>query len=184
MKNKFMQIALGTIFGLLMLIGSAQLLVSGQEKETQERSRGSLVGTWQTLVTQRNCATGVPVAPAFPGILTFNRGGTLTGTSTAVSSVYGVWEHENGWQDFDFAFDIVQPEHLSARKRSAKPLKSVPTADRSRQPAQSKFSTRMAPSSETAVRLRPEHDLNNRRAKRRILDEGFRAFFQTRRLVK
>jgi 3' exoribonuclease family, domain 2 len=104
MKNKFMRFALGTIFGLLMLIGSAQLLVSGQEKETQERSRRSLVGTWQTLVTPRNCATGVPVAPAFPGILTFNKGGTLTGTSTAVSSVYGVWEHENGWQDYSLAF--------------------------------------------------------------------------------
>ena len=104
MKNKFMQIALGTIFGLLLLIGSAQFLVSAQEDKNEERSERSLVGTWQTLVTPRNCATGVPVAPAFPGILTFNKGGTLTGTSTAVSSVFGVWKREQGWRNYSFAF--------------------------------------------------------------------------------
>ncbi len=105
MKNKFMQIAAGTIFGLLMIIGSTQLFVSGQELKnessedsTVNSSKRSIVGTWQTSVTPRNCQTGVPVAPAFPGLLTFNEGGTLTGTSTAVSSVYGVWERKDGLQ--------------------------------------------------------------------------------------
>ncbi|CAN5728360.1 hypothetical protein BH24ACI2_BH24ACI2_01660 [soil metagenome] len=112
MKNKFMQIAAGTIFGLLLLIGSAQLFVSGQEvkNESSDDSREnfsgnrSIIGTWQTSVTPRNCQTGEPVAPAFPGVLTFNKGGTLTGTSTAVSSVYGVWERMRGWQNYSFAF--------------------------------------------------------------------------------
>lgn len=113
MKNKFMQIAAGTIFGLLIIAGSAQFLVSGQEfkkdssedsAENSSRNNSRLVGTWQTIVTPRNCQTGVPVAPAFPGILTFNEGGTLTGTSTAVSSVYGVWERRGGWRHYSFAF--------------------------------------------------------------------------------
>lgn len=103
-----MKIAAATIFGLLMLIGSAQLLVSGQESKNESSedssNRRSIVGTWQTSVTPRNCATGVPVAPAFPGILTFNEGGTLTGTSTAVSSVYGVWKREEGRRNYSFAF--------------------------------------------------------------------------------
>ena len=47
---------------------------------------------------------GVPVAPAFPGILTFHEGETLTGVSTAVSSVYGVWEREPGRRNYSFAF--------------------------------------------------------------------------------
>jgi len=112
MRNKFMQIVAGTVFGLLILVGSAQLFVSGQElkNESSEDSTGNssgnlnLVGTWQTIVTPRNCQTGVPVAPAFPGLLTFNKGGTMTGTSSAVNSVYGVWEREQGRRNYSFAF--------------------------------------------------------------------------------
>lgn len=107
-----MQMAAGTIFGLLMIVGSTQLLVSGQEsrnessREAEDNSSrdNRIVGTWQTLVTPRNCQTGLPVAPAFPGLLTFNRGGTLTGTSTAASSVYGVWNKTDRWQSYSFAF--------------------------------------------------------------------------------
>lgn len=108
-----MQIATKTIFGLLMLAGSARLFVSGQElknessqNSTENFSTGSrIVGTWQTSVTPRNCQTGVPVAPSFPGLLTFNEGETLTGTSAAVSSVYGVWQRRDGVQQnqSDFA---------------------------------------------------------------------------------
>jgi hypothetical protein len=108
MKNKLMQIAVGTIFGLLVLIGAAQFLVSGQElkNESSEHSANpnGIVGTWQTSVTPRNCQTGAAVAPPFPGILTFNRGGTLTGTSTNAPSAYGVWESENGSQRYTFSF--------------------------------------------------------------------------------
>lgn len=110
-----MRTTAGTIFGLLMLLGSAQISVFGQEiknnvpEDAAEKiSRRNLVGTWQTVVTPRNCQTGTPVAPAFPGILTFNRGGTLTGTSTAASSVYGVWKRENGLQNYSFAFVLLR----------------------------------------------------------------------------
>lgn len=107
-----MQIATGTILSLLMLVAGTQLFVSGQELKNESSedstknltSNNRLVGTWQTVVTPRNCQTGVPVAPAFPGLLTFNQGGTLTGASTAVSSVYGVWERQHGWQNYSFAF--------------------------------------------------------------------------------
>ena len=107
-----MRIAAGTIFGLLMIAGSTQLLVSGQElknESSREAENNSsrdnrIVGTWQTLVTPRNCQTGVQVAPAFPGLLTFNRGGTLTGTSTVVSTVYGVWNRNRFVQSYSFAF--------------------------------------------------------------------------------
>ena len=111
MKNNFMKIVAATVFGLLMLIGSVQFIVLGQELKNdspdvsrENSNRKSIVGTWQTVVTPRNCATGAPVAPAFPGILTFNEGETLTGTSTAVTSVYGVWEREEGRRNYSFAF--------------------------------------------------------------------------------
>ncbi len=90
MKNKFIQTVAGTILGLLMLVGGTQIFASGQNSEKQ-----GLIGTWRTSITPRNCQTGDPVAPAFPGLLTFNQGGTLTGTSTAVSSAFGIWEASN-----------------------------------------------------------------------------------------
>ncbi len=112
MKNKCMQIAAGTIIGLLILVGGARVFVFGQELRNESSpdltkkltSNKRLVGTWQTAVTRRNCQTGDPVAPAFPGLLMFDEGGTLTGTSTAVSSAYGVWEPVHGGHNFSFAF--------------------------------------------------------------------------------
>lgn len=99
-----MQKVVGIILGMLILIAGTQIFVFAQDSEKPERNERSIVGTWQTSVTPRNCQTGDAVAPAFPGILTFNEGGTLTGTSTAVSSVYGVWEKKRGWQNYSFAF--------------------------------------------------------------------------------
>ncbi|HVE59508.1 MAG TPA: hypothetical protein VNB22_22045 [Pyrinomonadaceae bacterium] len=107
MKNKFMQTIAGTILALLMIFGAAQLYVSGQEKEnnsdpkTSENSRHSLVGAWETVVTPRNCQTGVPVMPDFQGLITFNEGGTVaetaSGSSPALRSPgHGVWRRENG----------------------------------------------------------------------------------------
>ena len=94
---------LGTILGLLTLVAGTQFFVSGQSDEKNERRERSIEGTWRTSVTPRNCVTGVPVGPAFPGLLAFADGGTLTGTSTVAASVFGVWEREHGGR-YSFAF--------------------------------------------------------------------------------
>ncbi|MEO8041574.1 MAG: hypothetical protein ABI646_03090 [Acidobacteriota bacterium] len=87
------------VIGILVLIGSAQLIVSGQ---SAEGNGATIEGVWQTVVTPRSCATGVPVAPTFPGILMFEKGGTMAGTSTAASSVYGIWGRQSGRRRFSF----------------------------------------------------------------------------------
>ncbi len=105
MKNKLTQTFLATLLGLVMLFAGTQIFVSGQDNENQEQRNGrSIQGTWQTIVTPVNCQTGVPVAPAFQGLLTFNKGGTLAGTNTAVASLFGVWQRERGGQNYSFAF--------------------------------------------------------------------------------
>lgn len=105
MKNKFMQTVARIVLGLLILTVGTQVFVFGQENSIDDqKNQRSIQGTWQTMVTPRNCQTGDPVAPAFPGILTFNEGGTLTGTSTALTSVFGVWERQRGWRNYSFAF--------------------------------------------------------------------------------
>lgn len=109
MKNKFVQIVFVTIFGLL-LAGGSQSYVLGQDAkddgamEPAKSGRHNIVGTWQTVVTPRNCQNGDPVAPPFPGILTFNKGGTLSGTSATVAAAFGIWDRHHGADEFALAF--------------------------------------------------------------------------------
>lgn len=98
MKNQLCKSLMTSVFAAI-LIGIGAYAVSAQEW----KGGRTLVGTWQTVVTPRICATGAPLPVTFPGILTFEQGGTMTGTSTAVSSVYGVWESLRGYSDYSFA---------------------------------------------------------------------------------
>jgi hypothetical protein len=106
MKNRFMQIIVGTFLGLLMLFGGTQL-VSAQDGEGQSQS---IEGTWRTIVTPVNCQTGVPVAPAFRGLSSFHKGGTVSGTSTPIAVApsngpfFGVWQRGQGFHDYSYAF--------------------------------------------------------------------------------
>lgn len=97
MKSMLLRTTLG-IVGLFTLVGCTQLFVSGQPQVSTV-----LEGVWRTSVTPRNCQTGQPLpVPPFPGILAFERGGTITGTSTAVTSVYGTWQREPGQDSYSF----------------------------------------------------------------------------------
>jgi len=107
MKNRFMQIIVGTFLGLLMLFGGTQL-VSAQDGERKERS---LEGVWRTVVTPRNCVTGVPIpTAAFEALFTFHKGGTLSAwfqNSTITitrSPSHGLWQLEQGLGDYSFKF--------------------------------------------------------------------------------
>jgi len=53
----------------------------------------------------------LPLVPAFPGLFTFNEGGTMSeygigpGASPALRSPgHGIWQRENGWQDYSLKF--------------------------------------------------------------------------------
>ncbi len=119
MKSKFMQTIGRTFLALLMLFGFTQISVSGQESETGnspeeqiEGARQSIVGAWRTAVTLRNCQTGLPLAPASRGLLTFNEGGTLSeyNASPALSPAmrspgHGVWERLRE-HEYSFVFII------------------------------------------------------------------------------
>ena len=113
-----MQTIGGTFLALLMLFAGTQIFVSGQASEKgdtpepSERSGQSIEGVWRTAVTPRNCQTGLPLAPAFRGLFTFNEGGTMSeygigpGQSPALRSPgHGVWEQQmRGRQNYSFAF--------------------------------------------------------------------------------
>ena len=95
-----------------MLVVGTQSFVSGQISEKQERT---IEGVWRTVVTPLNCQTGLPVAPSFPGLFTFNKGGTMAeygispGLTPALRSPgHGIWQHEEGWQDYSFKFTFYR----------------------------------------------------------------------------
>jgi len=109
MKNRFMQIIVGTFLGLLMLFGGTQL-VSAQDGEGKE---DSLEGVWLVTLTPRDCVTGVPIptaAAAALNLITFHKGGTLSAwfqNSTITitrSPSHGLWQREHGGGDYSFKF--------------------------------------------------------------------------------
>jgi len=78
-------------------------------------SERTIQGAWRTMVTGVNCQTGDPVGPPFPGLFTFNKGGTMSeygigpGSSPALRSPgHGVWEREHGWQNYSFTFTFYR----------------------------------------------------------------------------
>jgi hypothetical protein len=107
-------IALAVITVLTMTVFS----FSGQNIQAEQSSASStarertIEGVWRTEVTARNCQTGLPVvAPSLRGLFTFNKGGTMSefgvgpGSSPALRSPgHGIWQREQGWQNYSYAF--------------------------------------------------------------------------------
>jgi hypothetical protein len=98
LKKQVSVLALTVIASLTM----TNSIVSAQDK--------TIIGVWRTVVTQRNCQTGAPIGPGFPGLFTFNEGGTMSeyginpGSNPALRSPgHGVWQR-HGQQDYSFIF--------------------------------------------------------------------------------
>lgn len=120
MKNKFMRKLFGTFLGLL-LFGCATVFVSGQEntrtntKSLIEDFGPGIEGVWRTTVTQRNCATGVTIR-TFKGLQTFDEGGTIAETSSALppafrSPGHGLWEKQGAKSYYGaFIFQFFNPD--------------------------------------------------------------------------
>jgi hypothetical protein len=112
LKKQASIIALAVITALTMTV----FIVSGQNIQAKQSSASSdarertIAGVWRTVVTPRNCQTGEPIF-SLPGLFTFHAGGTMSeygigpGSSPALRSPgHGVWQREQGWQDYSFAF--------------------------------------------------------------------------------
>lgn len=115
LKKQTLVIALAVITALTMTVS----IVPGRNMQGNQSSskagERTVVGVWRTMVTPRNCQTGAAVAPAFPGLFTFNEGGTMSeygispGLSPALRSPgHGVWQRAHGWQDYSLAFTFYR----------------------------------------------------------------------------
>lgn len=113
MKNTFLK-SIGTAaLAILLLAVFAQIPVFTQILEVVPPGPPRTIeGVFQTTVTQRNCQTGNPIV-TFTGLSTFNQGGTMAETSSALppalrSAGHGVWRREAGSQEYSFAFTFLR----------------------------------------------------------------------------
>ncbi len=101
MKNTFLKIIGTTALAILMMAMFAQVQVSAQDIINEQPQKDSvqtaptLEGSWNVLVTPRNCMTGVPMGTN-PAMLTFNQGGTMHEAASRIApslkaSGHGVW---------------------------------------------------------------------------------------------
>ena len=113
LKKQTLVIALAVITALTMTfsIVSAQNTQDNQSSASSNARERTIVGVWRTMITPRNCQTGLPLVPAFPGLFTFNEGGTMSeygigpGASPALRSPgHGIWQREHSWQDYSLKF--------------------------------------------------------------------------------
>ncbi|MGI9102587.1 MAG: hypothetical protein ACR2IF_09110 [Terriglobales bacterium] len=74
------------------------LALPGMAAAQSETAATGLTGTWRVQVSVINCSTGQTIGPTFSSLLSFARGGTLTGTTRNSAfqpgqrtSDFGVW---------------------------------------------------------------------------------------------
>ena len=100
---------------ITLALAASTLLVWSNPGENQtptiEGVQRTIQGAWRTMVTGVDCQTGAPLGSPFPGLFTFNEGGTMSeygigpGSSPALRSPgHGVWQRGQGWQNYSFAF--------------------------------------------------------------------------------
>jgi len=101
MKSTLTRTLAGLALVASMTLAVALLSMSASAKRQESQSNGGRIeGTCRVQVTLRNCQTGAEIRH-FPALLTFATGGTLTGTSTVLSTGlrspdHGVWSHTGG----------------------------------------------------------------------------------------
>jgi hypothetical protein len=141
MKKTFLKIIGTAILAVLTLTICTQISALPQESFKQEQSNElmkvesslpreyatSLEGSWNTLVTFRNCRTGAAVSPTFPSMATYMQGGTMQefGVASGLfrSPGQGVWNYAGGaiflnsFQFFRFNPDGTYSEKVIVRRQ-------------------------------------------------------------------
>src|SRR4051794_5711671 len=116
MKAKLVKKIMASLLFASALASLVTVMAQGTSiTATAQGHERTIQGVWRTMVTPVNCQTGVPLAPPFASLLTFNNGGTMSEyginppSSPALRSPgHGVWEHERSWQDYSYAFTFYR----------------------------------------------------------------------------
>jgi hypothetical protein len=107
---------LGISVSAIAIAFVASFSVSAQLNPGSDQGFNRIVGAWETTVQPRDCNTGEPIGQPFPGVLTFNLGGTVAefGANPAVphrTPGTGVWTSEGrGIYTLRFSFIPLTPQ--------------------------------------------------------------------------
>jgi hypothetical protein len=117
MKTRISKLTSGSALVVIAALTVAFSFASAQTAEKNRSSARTVEGAWGTMVTPVNCQTGDPLAPAFPGLFTFNAGGTMSeygispgqGQTPALRSPgHGVWQREHGHHgEHNYSFSFI-----------------------------------------------------------------------------
>ena len=117
MKNQILRTIGGATLAIVALGVFAQVWVSAQPQKGDQ----GLVGSWDLLVTLRDCESGVPFV-TFPAMNTYNQGGTTQQTAvpdpgmTALPG-HGAWSHDIGRSySGAFQFFLLNPNPALTRR--------------------------------------------------------------------
>jgi len=106
-----------TTMGVALCVLIALTTVTSRKVVSGQGDGGRLEGTWDVLLTPRNCNTGDPLpVPPIRELINFNSGGTmLDSTSGALPSGktpgHGVWGHVAGnTYEYKFKFLNIAPD--------------------------------------------------------------------------
>lgn len=118
MKNNISKLVKLTLIAAFIASVSA-ITVSAQIIANEEQGFNRIVGAWETTVQPRDCTTGDPIGQPFPGVLTFNAGGTVAEFGANPATPYrtpgtGVWTSEGrGIYTLRFSFIPLTPQGVA-----------------------------------------------------------------------
>lgn len=88
-------------------------MAQNQQGIPEGRTSRHIEGVWLWQLQGEDCATGAPLGPSAPGLVTFATGGTLSETATILqraepfpffrSPGHGTWERRN-WENYTAAY--------------------------------------------------------------------------------
>lgn len=97
-KRRASALAIGVGCTLLAWALAAGAALAQDSAEPESSSSSRIVGVWGVTVTLRDCATGAPLGPPFPSLLTFEDGGAISESTGAPifapnqrTEGHGVW---------------------------------------------------------------------------------------------
>ncbi len=99
--------SLKTLAGMAITLVVLAMLVPARKALSQQDGGGRLDGTWDVVLTARNCQTGAAIA-SFAELATFMSGGTMIDSTSGVAQSLktpgqGIWSHVSG-DTYHFSF--------------------------------------------------------------------------------
>lgn len=116
MKNTYSRKIGISMFALVIAAASA-LSITAQSDPGGNQGVNRIVGAWETTVQPRNCDTGEPIGQPFPGVITFNAGGTVAEFGANPMTPYrtpghGVWTSDGDTYTLRFSFIPMTPQGI------------------------------------------------------------------------